>query len=147
MPTGPLKTDKFTAVNTSLKYSEGWDSPWPVGIGADVVRFEETPGEFVFWKGADYQPHFDTSRGHWFNNRVNEGGNEHGSCEPMSDKQTRHVHVKVLEKKMPALLCNGAMFWLITGIDSHFMIRRQVEVIVVIYFKPIKCEILKCLVK
>jgi len=39
-------------VNTSLKYSEGWDSPWPVGIGADVVvRFEETPGEFVFWKG------------------------------------------------------------------------------------------------
>ncbi len=127
--------------------NEGWDSPWPVGIGADVVRFEETPGEFVFWKGADYQPHFDTSRGHWFNNRVNEGGNEHGSCEPMSDKQTRHVHVKVLEKKMPALLCNGAMFWLITGIDSHFMIRRQVEVIVVIYFKPIKCEILKCLVK
>ena len=81
------------------------------------------------------------SRGHWFDNRVNEGGNEPGSCEPMSDKQTRHVHVKVLEKKMPALLCNGAMFWLITGIDSHFMIRRQVEVIVVIYFKPIKCEI------
>jgi hypothetical protein len=98
MPTGPLKATWFGAINTDLKYYEAYDALWHVDKGADVVvRFDEAPCEFVFWKGANYQAHMVTEKGFWFNNGFNEGWNEHGSCEPMSDKQTRHSHVKILE--------------------------------------------------
>jgi hypothetical protein len=98
MPTGPLKAEWFGAVNTNLKYYEAYDALWNVDKGTDVVvRFDEAPVEFVFWKGSNYQAHLVTEKGYWFNNGFNEGWNENGSCEPMSDKQTRHSHVKVLE--------------------------------------------------
>jgi hypothetical protein len=99
MPTGPLAADVFTAVNTNLKYYDAYDALWHVDKGCDVVvRFDQYPCEFVFWKGANYQAHLVTEKGFWFNNGFNEGWNEHGSCEPMSDKQARHALVKVLEK-------------------------------------------------
>jgi len=99
MPTGPLAAEVFTAVNTNLKYYEAYDALWHVDKGCDVVvRFDQYPCEFVFWKGANYQAHLVTEKGFWFNNGFNEGWNEHGSCEPMSDKQARHSHVKVLEQ-------------------------------------------------
>jgi hypothetical protein len=98
MPTGPLKAEWFGAINTNLDYYDAYDALWHVDKGADVVvRFDEAPVEFVFWKGSNYQAHLVTEKGFWFNNGFNEGWNEHGSCEPMSDKQTRHSHVKVLE--------------------------------------------------
>jgi hypothetical protein len=98
MPSGPLKAEWFGAINTNLKFYEAYDALWHVDKGADVVvRFDEAPCEFVFWKGANYQAHMVTEKGFWFNNGFNEGWNEHGSCEPMSDKQTRHSHVKILE--------------------------------------------------
>jgi hypothetical protein len=98
MPTGPLKTGVFAAINTNLKYYEAYDALWHVDRGCDVVvRFDEYPCEFVFWKGANYQAHLVTEKGYWFNNGFNEGWNEHGSCEPMSDKQARHSLVKVLQ--------------------------------------------------
>ena len=99
MPTGPLKAEVFTAVSTSLKYYEAYDALWHTDKGSDVVvRFDQFPCEFVFWKGANYQAHLVTEKGFWFNNGFNEGWNEHGSCEPMSDKQARYAHVKVLEQ-------------------------------------------------
>jgi len=99
MPTGPLKAEVFAAISTNLKWYESYDALWHTGRGADVVvRFDEYPCEFVFWKGANYQAHLVTERGYWFNNGFNEGWNENGSCEPMSDKQARHSHVKVLEQ-------------------------------------------------
>lgn len=98
MPTGPLTAGYFGAINTTLDYYEAYDALWHVDKGADVVvRFDESPCEFVFWRGANYQAHLVTEKGFWFNNGFNEGWNEHGSCEPMSDKQARHSHVKVLE--------------------------------------------------
>jgi hypothetical protein len=98
MPTGPLKAEWFGAINTNLKYYEAYDALWNVDKGTDVVvRFDEAPVEFVFWKGSNYNAHLVTEKGYWFNNGFNEGWNENGSCEPMSDKQTRHSHVKVLE--------------------------------------------------
>ncbi len=99
MPTGPLKAEVFTAVATNLKFYEAYDALWHVDKGCDViVRFDQYPCEFVFWKGANYQAHLVTEQGFWFNNGFNEGWNEHGSCEPMSDKQARHSYVKILEK-------------------------------------------------
>jgi hypothetical protein len=99
MPTGPLKAEVFAAVSTNLKFYEAYDALWHVDKGCDVVvRFDQYPCEFVFWKGANYQAHLVTEKGFWFNNGFNEGWNEHGSCEPMSDKQARHSHVKILEQ-------------------------------------------------
>jgi len=98
LPTGPRKAEKFGAINTTLKYYPGWDAPWHIGENADVVmRFDESDSEFIFWRGTNYIPNFVTGDGIWFNNAFDEGWNEHGSCEPMSDKRTTYSYVKIVE--------------------------------------------------
>ncbi len=98
MPTGPLTTSYFGAINTTLKYYEAYDALYHVRKGSDVVvRFDKYPCEFVFWRGANYQAHLVTEKGFWFNNGFNEGWSEHGSAEPMSDKQIKYSRVKILE--------------------------------------------------
>ncbi|HIJ67293.1 MAG TPA: LamG domain-containing protein [Planctomycetes bacterium] len=97
LPAGPEGTGKFGAINTHLKYYPGWDAPWHVGDNTDVVvRFDETPCRFVLWRGTNYIPHW-VSEGIWFNNGFNEGWNEHGSCEPMSDKRCLYSYTKIVE--------------------------------------------------
>lgn len=97
LPAGPAGPGKFGAINTDLKYYPGWDAPWHYGDNTDVVvRFDDTPCKFVFWRGTNFIPHW-VSDGIWFNNGFNEGWNEHGSCEPMSDKKCLHAYVKVVE--------------------------------------------------
>jgi len=98
MPTGPLAPGYFGAINTTLKYYEAYDALYHIRKGSDViVRFDQYPCEFVFWHGANYQAHMVTEKGFWFNNGFNEGWSEHGSAEPMSDKQIKYSRVKVLE--------------------------------------------------
>jgi len=98
LPTGPLSPGHFGAINTTLKYYEAYDALYHVNKGSDlIVRFDEYPCEFVFWRGANYQAHLVTEKGFWFNNGFTEGWSEHGSAEPMSDKQVRYSRVKVLE--------------------------------------------------
>jgi hypothetical protein len=97
LPAGPEGPGKFGAINTDLKYYPGWDAPWHYGDNTDVVvRFDDTPCKFVFWRGTNFIPHW-VSDGIWFNNGFNEGWNEHGSCEPMSDKKCLHAYTKVVE--------------------------------------------------
>jgi hypothetical protein len=97
LPAGPEGPGKFGAINTHLKYYPGWDAPWHYGDNSDVVvRFDETPCKFVFWRGTNFIPHW-VSDGIWFNNGFNEGWNEHGSCEPMSDKKCLHAYAKIVE--------------------------------------------------
>jgi hypothetical protein len=98
LPAGPAGAGKFGAINAMLKYYPAWDAIWHYGDNADVVvRFEDTPCRFVFWRGTNYIPNWVTENGIWFNNAFNEGWNEHGSCEPMSDKRCLHSYVKVVE--------------------------------------------------
>ncbi len=98
LPAGPEGPGRFGAINTTLKYYPGWDAPWHIGDNADViVRFDETPCKFVFWHGTCYVPNWVTENGIWFNNAFDEGWNEHGSCEPMSDKRTLNSYVKIIE--------------------------------------------------
>ncbi len=98
LPTGPKGTAKFGAINTTLKYYPAWDAPWHIGDHADVlVRFDESPCKFIFWRGTNYIPNYITENGIWFNNAFNEGWNEHGSCEPMSDKRNTYSYVKIIE--------------------------------------------------
>ena len=98
LPSGPQSPGVFRAVNTTLDYYPGWDAPWAVGDNADiVVQFDESDCKFVFWRGTSYIPSWVTENGIHYNNGFNEGWNDHGSCEPMSDKKTKYSSVKIIE--------------------------------------------------
>jgi hypothetical protein len=98
LPSGPQSPGTFRAVNTTLKYYEGWDAPWAIENNADiVVQFDETDCKFVFWHGTGYIPSWVTENNIWFSNGFNEGWNENGSCEPMSDKKAKYSNVKIVE--------------------------------------------------
>ncbi len=98
LPIGPPSSGKFGVIPTTLKYYPSWDAPWHVGDNADlVVLFDQTPCRFILWRGTSYIPHWVTENGIWYNNGFNEGWNERGSCEPMSDKRTLYSRVQIVE--------------------------------------------------
>jgi hypothetical protein len=93
----------FGAFYTSLRYEPAWDEPRRVGPDADVVvRFPQAPIQLVFWQGANYVPAWVTENGRWYSDEFMEiygkprcpDGED---CEPMSDKQVRYSHVRILE--------------------------------------------------
>lgn len=102
LPSGPDGPGPFGAYMTTLKYDPAWDAPWRIGDEADVViRFDDGGHRFVFWHGTSYIPHWVTDNGIWYNNefierKANTDGLK-GCVEPMSDKQCRYSHVRVLE--------------------------------------------------
>jgi len=98
LPSGPKSPGIFRAVNTTLEYYEAWDAPWAIDQDADIViQFDESDCKFVFWHGTAYIPNWVTENDIWFNNGFNEGWNDHGSCEPMSDKKAKYSSVKIVE--------------------------------------------------
>jgi hypothetical protein len=98
LPSGPKSPGVFRAVNTTLDYYAAWDAPWAIDRDADiVVQFDESDCKFVFWHGTAYIPNWVTENDIWFNNGFNEGWNDHGSCEPMSDKKAKYSSVKIVE--------------------------------------------------
>jgi hypothetical protein len=93
----------FGAFYTSLRYEPVWDQPRRVGPDADVVvRFPQAPIQLVFWQGANYIPAWVTENGRWYSDEFVEiygkprcpDGED---CEPMSDKQVRYSHVRIIE--------------------------------------------------
>ena len=98
LPAGPQGPGHFGAYYTKLKYYSQWDRYWRVGQFADVVvQFDDAGHKFIFWRGTNYIPHWVTENGIWYNNEFNEAWETVGSCEPMSDKQCRYSHVRVIE--------------------------------------------------
>jgi len=98
LPSTPLQPGRFGAYYTNLKYYPDWDKKWRVGPDPDVViQFPDDIHKFVFWRGTNYIPHWVTEKGFWFNNEFNETWFSEGSAEPMSDKQCRYSHVRVIE--------------------------------------------------
>jgi hypothetical protein len=102
LPSGPEGPGPFGAYQTTLKYDPAWDEPWRIGDEADVViRFDDGGHRFVFWHGTSYIPHWVTDNGIWYNNefieRAGHASGLKGCIEPMSDKQCRYSHVRVLE--------------------------------------------------
>ncbi|MBE9518542.1 MAG: hypothetical protein IMY68_08220, partial [Bacteroidetes bacterium] len=98
LPSTPLLPGRFGAYYTNLKYYPDWDKKWRVGSDPDVViQFPDDVHKFVFWRGTNYIPHWVTEKGFWFNNEFNETWFSEGSAEPMSDKQCRYSHVRVIE--------------------------------------------------
>ena len=102
LPAGPKGTGRFGAYYVRLKYSLTWDKLWKVSDHPDVVvRFDEFDHRFVFWRGTSYIPCWATYDGAWYTNEFFErrghlGGCD-GMCEPMSDKQCRYSHVRIVE--------------------------------------------------
>lgn len=121
LPTGPAGA--FGAFYTQLKFYPQWDATWRVGNHPDVVvRFGELPIRFVFWRGTSFIPHWVTENGIWYNNEFCETwGDVKGCGEPMSDKQTRYSHVRVLESNA----ARSVVHWRYALTDVFYDIARQ----------------------
>lgn len=99
LPTGPSGPGRFGAYYTRLKYTETWEAPWRVGEHPDVVvRFDEAPYKFIFWRGVRV-PCWVTENGIWYSNEFFEtwDADMNTGAEPLADKQTRFSHVRVIE--------------------------------------------------
>ena len=102
LPSGPKGSGRFGAYYEKLKYNPAWDKLWKISPHADVVvRFDEFDHRFVFWRGTSYIPCWATYDGAWYTNEFFERrgylGGCNSMCEPMSDKQCRYSHVRILE--------------------------------------------------
>jgi len=103
LPCGPKGPGRFGAYYAKLKYDAAWDKPWRVGDHPDVVvRFDMGGYKFVFWRGTSYIPCWVTDTDIWYTNefverRGHQSPNTKGCCEPMSDKQCRFSHVRIIE--------------------------------------------------
>jgi hypothetical protein len=102
LPAGPPGAGPFGAFYDTLKYDELWDAPRRAAPDSDVVvRFDDSPVRLVAWQGTNYIPAWVTEDGKWYTDEFVEtwgagcpGG---GDCEPMSDKQNRYAHVRIVE--------------------------------------------------
>jgi len=104
LPSGdPPGPGRFGAYYADLKFDDMWDTPRRVGPNANiVVRFDQSPIRLVFWQGTNYVPAWVTENGKWYTDEFMETGGSPGcplgeDCEPMSDKQNRYSHVRILE--------------------------------------------------
>ncbi len=103
LPSGLDSDGRFGAYYTTLKYDLDWDKYWRIGDFADVVvNFDRAGYKFVFWRGTSYIPCWVTETGVWYTNEFVErrgfhSPNTEGCVEPMSDKQCRYSHVRIIE--------------------------------------------------
>ncbi len=103
LPSGPDSKGRFGAYYATLKYDLDWDKHWRIGDNADVVvQFDRAGYKFVFWRGTSYIPCWVTRNGIWYTNEFVErrgfhSPNTEGCVEPMSDKQCRYSHVRIIE--------------------------------------------------
>jgi Concanavalin A-like lectin/glucanases superfamily len=103
LPSGPPGPGRFGAFYTSLKYDDVWDGPRRAAPDSDVVvRFDQAPIRMVFWQGTNYGGDWVTENNKWYTDEFLETGGKVDcpggeDCEPMSDKQNRYSHVRILE--------------------------------------------------
>ncbi len=125
LPDGP---NKFGAYYTTLKYYKEWDRLWRVKDHADiVVLFDQKPVKYVFWRGLNYISAWVTGNGIWYTNEFNETWADkfdpdiNGCAEPMSDKQCRTSHVRIIESND----ARAIVHWRYSLVDTHY---RQARV-------------------
>jgi len=93
----------FGAYYTTLHFDPLWDKSRRIGPDSDVVvRFDKSPIQLIFWQGANYVPAWVTENNRWYTDEFMEIYGHprcpYGEdCEPMSDKQSRYSHVRILE--------------------------------------------------
>ena len=100
LPTGPVGSGSFGGFYTRLNYYREWDDLWRVSDVPDVfVRFDESPVQLVFWRGASFVPCWVTENGIWYLNEwLETWGSDVVSCaEPIMDRHCRFSHVRLIE--------------------------------------------------
>jgi hypothetical protein len=100
LPAGPVGSGSFGAFYTRLDYYKEWDALWRVSDVPDVfVRFDQSPVQLVFWRGASFVPCWVTENGIWYTNEwLETWGDDVVSCaEPIMDRQCRYSHVRLIE--------------------------------------------------
>ncbi len=123
LPSEPHGPAPFGAYYTHLRFADTWDAHRREGDQADVVvLFDGMPWRYVFWRGTGYVPHWVTENGIWYTNEFNEtwGNGALGCAEPMSDKQTRHSHVRVIEQSDARVVVH----WRYALIDTRYVFAR-----------------------
>ncbi len=122
LPSGPKGPGSFGAYYTKLEYSPNWDKDWRVSDHPDiVVRFNDGGHKFVFWRGTSYIPCWVTENDIWYTNEFVErrgwhSPNTQGCVEPMSDKQCRYSHVRIIENNDARVIVH----WRYAPIDVHY---------------------------
>jgi hypothetical protein len=98
MPSGGSTSTGFGAVYTHLKYAAGWDALWRGSEYPDiVVKFENTPIRYVFWRGTSYIPAIVNEKNMWMTDQSLEHWGTGECYEAMGDKQARYTHVRIIE--------------------------------------------------
>jgi len=100
LPTGPAGSGSFGAFYTRLDYYQEWDDLWRVSDVPDLfVRFDKSPVQLVFWRGASFVPCWVTENGIWYINEwLETWGSDVVSCaEPIMDRQCKYSHVRLIE--------------------------------------------------
>ncbi len=128
LPTVSEKNKRFGAFYTTLKYYKEWDRLWRVRDHADVVvTFDDSSNNFVFWRGLNYIPAWTCTKNIWYTNEFNETWPEDepkGRCsEPMSDKQCRTSHVRIIESNDARVVVH----WRYALIDNMYQHARVDE--------------------
>ncbi len=102
-PRAQAGAGEFGAFYTTLKFDPMWDETRRVGPDSDVVvRFPNATIQLVFWQGTNYVPAWVTENNRWYTDEFMEVYGhprcpDGEDCEPMSDKQERYSHVRILE--------------------------------------------------
>ncbi len=102
-PRGVGDKQTFGAFYTTLHFDPVWDHSRRIGPDSDVVvRFDDAPIQLVFWQGNNYVPAWVTENNRWYTDEFMETYGhprcpDGEDCEPMSDKQVRYSHVRILE--------------------------------------------------
>ena len=103
MPAGAPGPGRFGAYYETLRFQDTWDRPRRVAPASDVVvRFPQSGMRLVFWQGMNYVPAWVTENNKWYTDQFMEVYGkpqcpDGEDCEPMSDKQNRYSHVRILE--------------------------------------------------
>ena len=98
MPSGGVGNGSFGAFYTQLKYAPAWDALWRGSEYPDiVVRFDNSPVRFIFWRGTGYIPAIVNEHNMWMTDQSLEHWGTGECYEAMGDKQTRYSHVRIIE--------------------------------------------------
>jgi hypothetical protein len=123
LPRIPDGTGRFGAYYTTLKYYKEWDRLWRIREHSDiVVLFDEMPVKYVFWRGLNYISAWVTGNGIWYTNEFNETWADrfdpdiNGCAEPMSDKQCRTSHVRIIESNDARVVIH----WRYALVDTNY---------------------------
>lgn len=122
LPSGPEGPGPFGAFYAHLEYDPAWDKNWRVAAHPHVVvRFDDGGHRFVFWRGTSFIPCWVTENGIWYTNEFVErrgihSPNTNSMVEPMSDKQCRYSHVRIIESN-PARV---VVHWRYAPVDVEY---------------------------